>query len=382
MANPLDLMAFLNAKKTGVNPLDMMAARKPAAVDMLSMQDESSPYEPVPGVLPETVQVQNEEAAAADGDPNLQVLRQLAMASAPTQKSPEEIAAQQALQDTFQKRQAQQEGSISSMEDSLKKYLARERKTDLSPLLALADSWSGSNLLKAYNRPETQEERDAKVLQIQNLIAKQRGELTDNELSLLKSRASELASDRRNSDYYKNVRALAGMQFKEDEALESKVKDLSKRTELFPSIKEAIQTVEGLIPENGKIPGIGVGQAKLPMFALPETGRKLRQSLIDLYRAKVYMTSGKTINESEAADGMKSIGISWDAGPDDLRNGYNNLKKSIISELKQREAGYPEAAKKKLKLQGGIVAEDFSGFLKKGDTAPKRKALSEIIKPK
>ena len=60
---------------------------------------------------------------------------------------------------------------LKGTEDLLRKLKKRSIKTDLSPAIALVDSWTGSNLLASYEKPMTRDERDLLVSQLQDKLA-------------------------------------------------------------------------------------------------------------------------------------------------------------------------------------------------------------------
>jgi hypothetical protein len=53
-----------------------------------------------------------------------------------------------------------------ALKGALDKYLARPTKMNLSPLIALVDSWTGSNLSAGYRPPESPEEKEAATLKV------------------------------------------------------------------------------------------------------------------------------------------------------------------------------------------------------------------------
>lgn len=89
--------------------------------------------------------------------------------------------------------------------EKLREYQAdlgkQEAQFDLSPLMALADQWTGSNLSQGYKRPETAAEKKARAMQIEQTIAGQNSKITDDELGLLKTQMM--------GEMYKNKADLA-----------------------------------------------------------------------------------------------------------------------------------------------------------------------------
>lgn len=60
-------------------------------------------------------------------------------------------------------------------------------QTDLSPLMALADAWSGSHLAQSYKPPTTPAERIGMLQKIQAEIDKRSDNMDDNQIKILKS---------------------------------------------------------------------------------------------------------------------------------------------------------------------------------------------------
>lgn len=81
----------------------------------------------------------------------------------------------------------QQQAGIEDMQAQLEAYQNQNPQIDLSPLAGLVDSWTGSNIARAYNRPMTKEEKDKNVAIMQDALRKSRGAIADNELELLRA---------------------------------------------------------------------------------------------------------------------------------------------------------------------------------------------------
>lgn len=74
--------------------------------------------------------------------------------------------------------------------ENLKKYqqeiLNQPGQMDLSPLMKLADTWTGSKLASGYERPLTEAEKKAKAMGVEQAIANQQAKITDDEIALLR----------------------------------------------------------------------------------------------------------------------------------------------------------------------------------------------------
>lgn len=63
-----------------------------------------------------------------------------------------------------------------AMEEMIAKYEGK-KKLNLAPLLALTDSWTGSNLLRGYERPETDDERERNALTMRQRLGQHEADL-------------------------------------------------------------------------------------------------------------------------------------------------------------------------------------------------------------
>jgi hypothetical protein len=60
---------------------------------------------------------------------------------------------------------------LKALREALQKYSEQEGKLDLTPLLALTDSWTGSRMAQSYDRPMNDEEREQLVMGLRSKIA-------------------------------------------------------------------------------------------------------------------------------------------------------------------------------------------------------------------
>lgn len=135
----------------------------------------------------------------------------------------------------------QQEAAIKDQEQLIKKMTPYEHKIDFSPLMALSDSWGGTNLAKNYQRPETEEEHQAKLADLNNKLLAQKNALSGNDNDLIKLSVIKQANDAAS----KNARFDENMQFKKETQLQQDLdKDLfdpiNKRSAEFGQIDAAL----------------------------------------------------------------------------------------------------------------------------------------------
>lgn len=244
----------------------------------------------------------------------------------------------------IEKSMKSQEGDISSMGKLAQLYAAKPSQLDLSPLAALSDSLTpGGKLLQGYERPEGMDARLKTAIGITDSQRKGRAEIVDS-----------LNKQLFNKGYLELMKA----QTKQGDELQKEAADYSKRTENLPSLKYSLDQLDRLVPDEGDIPGVGA-TGWVPSSLLTSEGSQIRQSARDAMKAKMYLTTGKTANDSEADAGLKSIGLSWDSSDREFKSGVKNLKESIRQEIQQKEAGYKPAAIEMARSRGSLTTKDF-----------------------
>lgn len=106
-------------------------------------------------------------------------------------------------------------------------------QVDLTPLMALTDTWTGSKLAQSYKPPTTAAERVGMMQKIQSEINKNSDQMDDNQVKLLKSQlevqaSKELAADRLTSlSFQKEASAKAAKENRDAAAAERKLKQAS-----------------------------------------------------------------------------------------------------------------------------------------------------------
>ncbi len=73
-----------------------------------------------------------------------------------------------------------QKSAIPELQEYVKAQNAQPVQTDLSPLMALTDTWTGSKLAQNYKSPETGTQRIKHMTDFQNMEQKQRDSIVDN----------------------------------------------------------------------------------------------------------------------------------------------------------------------------------------------------------
>tara|TARA_R110002012_G_scaffold303533_1_gene505347 strand:+ start:3744 stop:4523 length:780 start_codon:yes stop_codon:yes gene_type:complete len=89
------------------------------------------------------------------------------------------------LQQKIQERMAMQQQGIDAQRAQIQQLGQKPQQMDLSALMALTDTWTGSNLAKNYQKPETQQERAYKQAQLEQGLQRQEMGLIDDEIKML-----------------------------------------------------------------------------------------------------------------------------------------------------------------------------------------------------
>lgn len=270
---------------------------------------------------------------------------------------------------------ARQRDNLDGLQEYMKVAAAPDTKLDLSPLMALADQWTGSKLAQSYKRPESAEEARQKAAVYAMKLQDQKDQLAKNVLdATFKQRSGEtMVLD-------KNVKSEEATETAQDPLLHQRskttkeydpTKDLQKfqkSMEPLAPIKSAFdkmdEAVGGIDKWDGKkdIPGIG-GTKLLPMGMLTDAGSKARQAHRNLQNAIQYAISGKQINEQEGKRLSEAIGGGFWSSDRDAVIGMKNFRKELREIMKQREAQiksvHPEVIDHYRK-GGGTTSDDFT----------------------
>lgn len=90
-----------------------------------------------------------------------------------------------ALQQAIQDRLALQQQQVESQRAQLQQMQNQPQEIDYSALINLADTWTGSNLSRAYQRPETAQERQYKAAMLEQGLQRAEGGILDDQIKLL-----------------------------------------------------------------------------------------------------------------------------------------------------------------------------------------------------
>lgn len=158
-------------------------------------------------------------------------------------KTPEQLYTQKKAMELSK----QQEGSIGQLQDLMRGYNDRPVQTDLSPLMALTDTWTGSKLASGYAKPQDQGEKIKSLAEFQNMSQKQRDTIVDNltkmagigegsKLAEMVYRQSKTDARKTDSDMLKKENRLA------DDLDKSVIKPRAAKEEQFGLLERAFET--------------------------------------------------------------------------------------------------------------------------------------------
>jgi len=136
------------------------------------------------------------------------------------------------------KLQGEQGRSADQTRANIETLRQQPQKLDLSPLLAYAGSVSGTDLMKGYQRPQTPEERAKLLSGLEGQLAKQRGAMTQSEISQMQGELGKRLYDKQ----------LGLMAQKQDKA--QAIPDLTKGQEAVD--RAFAKTYEDYIASGGK----------------------------------------------------------------------------------------------------------------------------------
>lgn len=81
----------------------------------------------------------------------------------------------------------EQSDQVAKSQRQLEALQSAPEQVDIAPLLALSDSWFGTNMAQHYKRPESANQHQERLLALENKISAQRSAVTDDERKLLEA---------------------------------------------------------------------------------------------------------------------------------------------------------------------------------------------------
>jgi hypothetical protein len=103
---------------------------------------------------------------------------------------------------------------------------------DLSPLMKLADTWTGSKLSSGYEAPESTAQKLNRAMGVEQQIANQQGKITDDEIALLRQQLyGESMSQKAAKGSSKDLSAAAILKVNEGNAIPSLLEQVGQTIE-------------------------------------------------------------------------------------------------------------------------------------------------------
>lgn len=149
---------------------------------------------------------------------------------------------------------------LDDLRDMLGEYEKKGNKMDWSPILALTDAWTGSNLAASYDRPMTKEERDKLVMGLKSRIfdAQAKMKQGQDDLSFKLKKWSEERQDKRRGQLVEleKARMYSGMNQDKDKQFSDRNR-MSQTKGMMNMYKDTyagmISARDGLEPDDPKV---------------------------------------------------------------------------------------------------------------------------------
>lgn len=250
--------------------------------------------------------------------------------------------------------------------------MGANRPVDLSALVALVDSTTGSKLSSAYRRPQTEQELYEKLMAYRQDALKRRSEF--------EQRVNDAIKARKVGDEYEKIieKIMIGNRLGTEDPNRprggGKPKDLTdelgkheKRIRELEPLNAAFNDIDTALKGAGigidtwtkdqDVPGIGA-TGIAPRFALSDEGSAVRAAWTNLNNAIIYATTGKQINESEAR--RLSTALGKGATDREMIQGLRRYRTALADLAKQREAVYAATKPEVLRAwrDGGGMTSD------------------------
>lgn len=188
----------------------------------------------------------------------------------------------------------QAQGEVSDLKARIQQYLDQGQQPDFTALASLTDAWTGSKFAGAYNRPENSQERAKNVAALQNMVAQRQGDISKEELSLLKdkitAKAALLKADKDAAPFEKMLRERL---------------DNSSHERVLRAVKED-KTIVGLFEKSRNIAN---AQSLLDQADVvpPEQFHEFQQTI----RRNLGITGTSGLSEREKTM-FNNVGLKWD----------------------------------------------------------------------
>lgn len=217
-----------------------------------------------------------------------------------------EAEANAALSQAKQTQLAQRIGNEDELTTLINKYKKSPVEMDYTGLLALADAWGDgkSNLAQAYQRPMTREQRNLKVIELQDMLQRRREEAAKGQreqlklalMSRQKGQTDPLKEEERRARIAMYKAAATGRAQNLDEVKDSQALVAGYGKRMLQS-EDVFNSLEKQGFNRASIPA-GI-KASLPGFAQPGFTKQQEQAERNFINAQLRRESGAAISQSE-----------------------------------------------------------------------------------
>lgn len=282
------------------------------------------------------------------------------------------------LKAKLQKQMDAQEGSIDESQDIYEQLKAMPKRADLSPLLNLTDTWTGSKLAQGYKAPASPEERLADLLKFSDVVTKQRDQFTD---SLVKQ-----AGAGSNSTMWRSLANLKARRTRNaEDDLHKIAKDLAPAATAVAAMADLNKEIGGLDNPNAvkELEGMGswMDEANQPQW-MTERGSRIRMLADTALTEYVQLKSGLTSTPEERARLQANLGRSLFPTKQSAVQGLKNLQKLLEANIEAKQAGFSPDTVQAYENQNGPTLGRFRKLMgaKPSMTPAERKARIEKLK--
>lgn len=331
--------------------------------------------------------------------------RTMEQANTSTYLTPEQFAEMAKAAESLPGYQAQQ-GGIDRLSDLARMSVDQPVMVDLSPLMSLAEGYSGKKI--AYKAPESQSDRQQKLIAYAAKLQDDRRDLFKNALEAIKAQktgtlqslAERIVADKVQQgaeDPAKFDRpARGGKGYDPTKDLQKLQKSMEPLVGIQTALGATRAAVEEAIggplanwTEKQDIPGVGA-TGWIPQAMLSDRGANIQQQWMKLKNAITYAESGKAITAEEAARLNAALGGSKLNKDRDMVIGIQNVERALSDMMRQKEAQIRAPHPEVIDLYrrgGGKTSEDMGtpkGYIpppsKPARTPEQEKRLQELLK--
>lgn len=277
---------------------------------------------------------------------------------------------------------AGQQAELDTLKDYIQKYSEKKPAVDWTAAAGWIDYLNDnkSNLQKvAQNyKGETEDEKTAKLFQLQNMLQQRQNDISRQNLENLRSQLQAYSKQKEVNPLQEELlkskinlnKAMASgrpMQekIKATDKIEKQAQDHQKNVGDMPvGIKQKIdllnQTIPGGIYGEGSVPGTGFASWATPDFLQSNEASAVQQSARGLVADLIKLQSGAAATDVEVEKKLKEMGMTNLSKPETFRRGLRNVTEQLEKTLKNKEAGIRPEAKALYRERGGLTSEDIN----------------------